>query len=173
MITVISGTNRTDSNSCKVARMCQNFLLEMGEEVQLLDLNVLPHNLIEAEMYGNRSEEFEHELVTKIRNADRFYFVVAEYNGSFPGILKTFIDCVSPADWRGKRAAMVGVSSGRAGAMLAMSHLTDILHYLKVEVMSSKPKLSGIEQLLGDAGELTDQEARTLLNEHTKGFLSF
>lgn len=74
-------------------------------------------------------------------------FIVPEYNGSFPGILKSFIDGMTyPNTFRGKKCAMVGLSSGIGGGGIALSHLTDIFHYLGMHVLANKPKLAKIEE---------------------------
>ena len=40
MLVVISGTNRPQSNSSRVARLCQRRLEALGQEVEVLDLVV-------------------------------------------------------------------------------------------------------------------------------------
>ena len=61
-------------------------------------------------------------------------------------------------DFNHKKAALVGVSSGHAGALRPLDQFTSVLHYLQVEVYSGKPKLSSIEALLDD-DKLNDEEA--------------
>ena len=83
--------------------------------------------------------------------SDKFVFVVPEYNGSFPGILKGFIDGMTyPNSFNNKKCALVGLSSGVGGGGIAMSHLTDIFHYLGMHVLANKPKLAKIEENMSD-----------------------
>src|ERR1700727_365145 len=115
MVTIISATNRPNSNTLKLAKYYQKKLAEKGLETHLLSLTELPGNLIESDMYGKRSAAFQkiQDVVTK---TTKFLFVVPEYNGSFPGILKLFIDvCDFPQSFYEKKAALVGVSGGRYG----------------------------------------------------------
>ena len=51
MITIISGTNRKNSNSLKVAKYYQKQLLESGVASQILPLTDLPINIISPEFY--------------------------------------------------------------------------------------------------------------------------
>lgn len=169
MITIIAGTNRPNSNSEKIAKFYNNLI---QEDSQILLLKNLPKDFVYKDTYGEGSKEFNKIVSEKISNAKKFIFIIPEYNGGFPGVLKAFIDAVNPKEFNEKKAALVGLSSGRSGALRPMDHLTDILHYLKVEVLSVKPKLSNIEKLMGD-DKLIDSEAIELLKKQIKKFSKF
>lgn len=169
MITIISGTNRPGSNSEKIANFYHNYT---PEETQVLSLKDLPKDFVFADSFCDSSEAFNQLVEKYIVNVDKFIFVIAEYNGGFPGILKAFIDAVHPKHFNNKKAALVGLSSGHSGALRPMDQFSDILHYLKVEVLSAKPKLSGIELLIKD-GELVDERALSLLNDQIDRFSRF
>lgn len=171
-ITVLVGTNRPGSSSKIVATQFFNELIKNGAEASLLCLEDLPPSFFSSQMYDLRSEEMETIIDTFIRNADKLVFVIPEYNGGFPGILKTFVDVVPQATWKNKKAAMIGVSSGAAGAARAMDQFTNVLHYLKVHVHYQKPKLSKIDQLLED-GVINEKRARTLLEDLALDMMSF
>lgn len=173
MISVIAGTNRPNSNSAKVAELYVKILTNKGQEAKVLRLETLPVNFAFNEMWGERSEQFEAIIEHHISAASKFLFVIAEYNGSFPGVLKTFIDALPPQELKGKRAGLVGLSAGRAGALRGMDHFTGVLHYLGVEVLSNKPKLSSIDSLTDDNGHLTDEEALKLLQDHAALLIGF
>jgi len=173
MITVISATNRLNSRSALVAKFYVNKLQEQELAAQHYPLAQLPADFITNEMYGSRSEQFEAEIEQFVRSAEKVIFIVPEYNGGFPGILKTFIDGVAPHDWYGKKVALCGVSSGHTGCQLGMAHLTDVLHYLRMEVMALRPKLSGIENLLDESGALQDADCATRIEAQLEQFLKF
>lgn len=169
MITIIAGTNRPDSNSEKIANFYNDLI---PEESQVLALQDLPNDFVFADTYGEGCADFNKIVTEKVINADKFIFVIPEYNGGFPGVLKAFIDAVPPKEFYNKKAALVGISSGHTGALRPMDQFSDILHYLKVEVLSAKPKLSGIESLLtGD--KLTDERSLDLLNDQIERFAKF
>jgi chromate reductase, NAD(P)H dehydrogenase (quinone) len=166
MITIVSGTNRSDSYTEAVARLYHEILSASGEEVQMLSLRELPGNLLESDLYGKRSPELQTIMDKFIVPVNKFVFVVPEYNGSFPGVLKLFIDAVPPRLWKDKKAAIIGVSSGRAGNLRGQEHLTGIFHYLKMHVHYNKPKLSGIEGLMDDQRRIIDEATMKVLVEH-------
>jgi len=80
---------------------------------------------------------------------------------------------VPPPFFKEKKAALVGVSSGRAGNMRGMDQFTAILNHLKVDVLSSKPKLSGIESLVDADNNLQDDYTIKSLEQHAKDIVDF
>ena len=84
MYTIISGTNRIGSHTEKVAKEYKRILAEKNIDapiITLLNLNVLHRNseIIKAE---------DEVLIP----TDKFIFIIPEYNGSYPGVLKALID---------------------------------------------------------------------------------
>ena len=172
MITVFSGTNRPDNLSRRVAQIYANMLTSRGIDNQLCDFEHLPELVQLTDMYGNFSQDFHNFVTQYVDKADKFIFIVPEYNGSYPGIVKVFIDTVNPSRWKGKKAALVGVASGRAGNLRGVDHLMAVLNYLRIEVYSQKPLLSSIERNLTNKEELSAEYERQLQDQITE-FLTF
>ncbi|MFN5706126.1 MAG: NAD(P)H-dependent oxidoreductase, partial [bacterium] len=59
MITLVSGTNRPNSRTSLLTNYYKNELEKKGVEVQTIYLQDLPANIIETDLYGKRSAEFE------------------------------------------------------------------------------------------------------------------
>ncbi|MFN0031299.1 MAG: NADPH-dependent FMN reductase [Flavobacteriales bacterium] len=173
MITIISCTNRPGSKTAAVAKHYHRLLELAGELSQILSLESLPHNFAFADLYDKRSPEMQAIVSTYIEQAEKFVFIIPEYNGSFPGVLKTFIDGIHPRNFRDKKAAIVGLSDGRAGNLRGQEHLTGILHYLKMHVHYSKPKLSLIDDLLNEHEQVVDEQTIKLLKEHAQAVMKF
>jgi chromate reductase len=172
MISIISGTNRPKSNSENVAKYVTQASEERGISSQFYSLNSLPHNIAFAELYGNRSEEFQQIVNGIVANVDKFIFVIPEYNGGFPGILKVFVDAVEPKYWHGKKAALIGIATGRSGNQRGLDHMTNILNYLKMDVLHFKPCLSRIGNDI--SGELVlTEEYKMLISQQLELFSAF
>jgi len=152
MIKIVVGTNRKNSVSRQIAQQMQSILKEKGAESEVLELEHLPADFIETALYENSGKnETYNAFHDKMVEGKKYVFIVPEYNGSFPGILKTFIDGMTyPNTFQDKKAAMIGISSGIGGGGIALSHLTDIFHYLGMHVLALKPKLAKIEQNMSD-----------------------
>jgi len=152
MITIISGTNRGSSFSRVVAEIYLEILQEKGQICQIIDLVDLPQDFIFSALFENTGEHpVFNEIQKKINESEKFVFVVPEYNGSFPGVLKAFLDGLEfPGSLQGKTGALVGLASGHMGGALALSHLTDVLHYMGMLVLPIKPRLPRIGKILID-----------------------
>jgi len=164
MITIICGTHRKGSNSFLIAKEYLRILTQKGKESQILDLEKLPQRFIWDDMFGERSEEGTELIEKYIDNIDKFVFVVPEYNGSIPGILKVFLDAVEPDKFKGKRAALTGVASGQFGNLRGLDDLTNILGHLKVEVCPSKIYMSSIFRVFDDKNQLADESLIERIN---------
>jgi NAD(P)H-dependent FMN reductase len=174
MITVVSSTNRKKSVTLKLAQFYRDILLQEGAQAQLIDLTLLPEDFVFSALYENRSknEQFN-TFIEKVNTSEKFLFIVPEYNGSFPGVLKAFIDGLEfPSAFRGKKCAMVGISSGSQGASLAMSHLTDILNYLGMHVLATKPRLADIDNLFTNH-TITDKRILDMLHKQAQALIDF
>jgi chromate reductase, NAD(P)H dehydrogenase (quinone) len=174
MIKIIVGTNRQNSVSKQIAEIVQKVLLEKGAESEILELTDLHSDFIETALYENNGKnETYNAFHERVASGKKFIFIVPEYNGSFPGILKTFIDGMTyPNTFRNKKAAMIGISSGVGGGGIALSHLTDIFHYLGMHVLALKPKLAKIEQNMSD-NLLTNKLYIELLHSQADMLLEF
>ncbi|NEN25486.1 NAD(P)H-dependent oxidoreductase [Cryomorpha ignava] len=173
MMTIISGTNRPESNTYKVLEYCAKTATDQGIEVGVLDLQELPSSFLSEGIYGNPSDSFSQILEKKIAPASHIIFIAPEYNGSFPGILKLFLDTAPPNLWKGKKAALIGVATGRSGNQRGLDHLTAVLHYLQMEVYSQKPLLSSIHLHLNEEGRVSNQEYKILIDNQISGFKNF
>jgi NAD(P)H-dependent FMN reductase len=102
---------------------------------------------------------------------------VPEYNGSFPGSVKLFIDACTVREYsrnfKDKKAALVGIASGRAGNLRGMDHLTGVLNYLGMTVMPDKLPISSIFKLKNGNGEVTDEDTLKIMEAHAKAFTAY
>ncbi len=180
MITVIAGTNRKGSKTRQVA---QNYFEMIGghteEECKFLTLEDLSDDFIHSRMY---EEEFQNEDIASKQDeyftpAHKLVFVVPEYNGSFPGIFKLFIDAISIRNYKdnfqGKKVALVGVASGRAGNLRGLDHLTTSLNYLKMNIYPNRFPVAKIGDKMDSEGHFTDQVLHDELSAHAKAFSEF
>lgn len=172
MITIIKGTNRKESTSSRIASLLKKQLENKGQEICVLDLAELPANFFQPTMYDVRTPEFLQFVERPIAQSGRFIFVIPEYNGSYPGVLKLFLDALPVEILRGKHASIVGLSDGHAGNIRGQDHLTGVLHHLKMHVHYHKPKLSGITKAFDAEGNLSNENYRKLLEEHAEIVIS-
>lgn len=173
MISIVCTTDRTGSNSRKLSEVYEQKLIEEGEACQILDLRTIPASWIQESAYGTNVPEFEGLVEKYVRSVSKLIFVTPEYNGSFPGYVKFFMDACDYGDFAHKKVALVGLASGRSGNVRGLDHLTGIFHYLDTEVYKKKVYLSQVHLLLPKDGTLTDANSLKEIDNQIKGFIEF
>jgi NAD(P)H-dependent FMN reductase len=166
MITIVSGTNRLGSNTLKVAKEYQRLLDEKKVTAQILSLEAINVMRRDADF-----EKIENDIIIP---TTAFIFIVPEYNGSFPGVLKMLFDnSRSHEIWFNKEALITGNATGRAGNLRGMDHLADILNYLKITVHPNKLPLSTVNRLMNSEGKFTDAGTLNAINIQLDEFLKW
>ncbi len=166
MITLVSGTNRPNSWTRKVTDVYKSRLEKKGVEFKLLDLMDLPDDIFNINMYDIKSPDFAQLEKEVLYPATKYIFIIPEYNGSFPGVLKLMIDASDIRNsFHHKTAALVGVSDGRAGNLRGMDDITNVFNYLKINVLHSKIPISSISKQFNADGEFIAEETLNLIDQ--------
>lgn len=166
MITIVSGTNRIGSNTLKVAKEYQRLLDEKGVKAGLFSLQGVNVMTRDADFTA-----IENNIIIP---TSAFIFIVPEYNGSFPGVLKLLFDnSRSHEIWFNKQALITGNATGRAGNLRGMDHLADILNYMKITVHPNKLPISQVNKLMDGEGRFTDAIALNAINNQLDEFLNW
>jgi putative NADPH-quinone reductase len=106
--------------------------------------------------------------------SEKFVFIMPEYNGSFPGILKLMIDNSDIRKcWWYKKALLVGVADGRGGNLRGIEHMTNILHYLRMHVHYNKMPLSRINDEVDPEGNLLKPGTQKAIEAQLDDFLNY
>ena len=166
MYTIISATNRVGSHTEKVAVFYQRLLRENGVEAGILSMVGL--NVLEKNPEFNRIEK---ELLIPTQ---KFIFIMPEYNGSFPGVLKAMIDITDvKKTWWWKKVLLTGVSTGRAGNLRGMDHITGSLHHMNMIVHPNKLPISVIDKVMDAGGVINNQITIASVKLQLEQFINF
>lgn len=173
MITIISGTNRPNSNSLKVAKFYQNTLKNKGLDSNILPLTSLPNLIYSPDYYANPSQEFKpfQDLITQTK---KFIFIIPEYNGSFPGVLKALVDvCKFPDSFDNKKCALVGIATGKYGNIRGVEHFTGIGHYCGMNILPLKLHIPAIHKELDEHDNFFNEKTLGFINQQINKFVEF
>lgn len=167
MITIICGTNRKESKSLLFAHQYHNILKNKGIESQIFSMEEFPGDLSVHDIYNYNHPKIKNLVEKYIKPAEKLVFIVPEYNGGVPGILKLFIDSVDPKIFSAKKAGLIGVATGRSGNLRGLDHLAAMLNYLQTEVMAFKLPISRIDTLMQE-GKIVDEATIKSLELHAE-----
>jgi len=166
MYTIISGTNRIGSHTEKIAVVYQQLLNKKNIEAKiftLIGLNVLHKN--------SSFSKIENEILIP---TEKFIFILPEYNGTYPGVLKAMIDISDVKKvWWWKKALLTGVSTGRAGNLRGMDHITGSLHHMNVIVHPNKLPISIVDKIIDIDGVITNTLTIDAIDTQLEQFIIF
>jgi NAD(P)H-dependent FMN reductase len=144
-----------------------------GHGVELLDLAGLPAALFDPSSYAEKPPEFA-GFQRMVLQADGILTVAPEYNGSFPGVLKYFIDMLQfPESLNGTPAAFVGLAAGRWGALRSVEQLEMIFQYRNAHLFGQRVFIPGIRSQIDDEGRPVDSELESRLENAVLSFADF
>ena len=135
-IAVIVGSLRRESYNRRLAHALTQLPAAQGHSFTFPGIGDLP-------LY-NQDDDADKpapavRLKREIRAVDGVIFVTPEYNRSIPGVLKNALDHASrpygDSAWKGKPAAVVGVSIGAIGTAVAQAVLRHCLDYLDMPTL--------------------------------------
>ena len=174
MIAVVSGSNRRNNSTRPFAQLVTDLIAAEGEASTLIDLEHLPGDILHADMYAPNDHAFLSGAEATLKASAAWFFVYPEYNGSFPGALKLFVDALSVRDYAGtfagKRAALIGTASGRSGNIRGIDHFGAVLMHMGTWVLPKGLPISGIDALLTD-GRVTDAATVDTVRKYVQSML--
>lgn len=174
MIVIISGTNRADNNSIKISRHMAAVYEQLGEPVELLDLQDLPAEAFLPTAFSEKPETLTKPFTDKILHADGLVVVVPEYNGSFPGILKHFIDLLPfPESFNCRPVAFIGLAAGYHGALRPVEQLQMVFAYRNAHLFNRRVFIPSVHKVLGGDGTVQDEDLKKRLEEQARYFVEY
>ena len=179
MLTIISGTNRRDSQTLYFARHYASVAKELTDEpVKLLSMEEVTGPDLHLDMYSSDGQSAGIRALqdTYILPANKFVFLLPEYNGGMPGILKLFLDAISVREYgtnfKGKRAALVGIASGRSGNLRGLDHLASVLQHMGTVILPNKLPISSISGMRDEVGTIVHTDTVKVIRTQVEQLLA-
>jgi len=172
-ILVISGTNRPGSNALRLARIVLGHYHNANAAAELFSLAELPPEIFHPSSYAARPDAFA-PIQRRVLDAAGLHLIVPEYNGSFPGVLKYFIDMLKfPESFERRPVAFVGEANGVNGALRAVEQLQLVFAYRNAFVYPQRVFIPQVKTRFDADGRLTDPDIDQRLARQVTGFVEF
>lgn len=178
MITIVVGSNRKNNLSNVIGEIYKKRVEAKYEgQVKIINVEKMPSGVLAVDMYTNIHQWILDVDSKFVQPADKFIFILPEYNGTFPGVAKLFIDAVSSINaeksFHNKKAALVGLSAGKFGNWLGLEHFGVVLNYLKVNVYQQKVSISNLYEHFDNKSKFKDSKTFDYIDKQIEGFLNF
>lgn len=173
LIEIIAGTNRPGSNTLKVAHIIEKYYKDLGVDVRILSLELMPPEIFSPTSYADKPEGWS-KITDRILAADGLHIITPEYNGGFPGVLKYFIDMLPfPESFEHRCVCFTGVAAGMWGAFRPVEQLQMIFGYRNAYIMPERVWFPQIHTRLDEDNQLTQESDRSMLENQTSKFVEF
>lgn len=168
---IISGTNRPGSKTLMTAKHIQKMYADAGETVEIIDLQEMGLGDVIGH-YGDTAPDPMKAAIQKINKADGLIVVVPEYNGSFPGAFKYFIDHWSyPNSFEFRPVCFVGIG-WTFGGLRPVEHLQGVFGYRNAFMYPERVfMMNGPKYITPEA--INDENVVKLLRSQVTGFQKF
>lgn len=173
MIEVIAATNREGSSSEQIAKIVVEKLKKAGAKAQALNLKDLDWGGLNSNLYGpeNTPEAFK-PAIKRVNESDGIYIVCPEYNGSFPGVIKAFIDhWTYPKSFLHRPIAFLGLG-GRFGGLRPIEHLQQIFGYRDSYIFPERVFVQNVWDHFKE-GKFLDESYDLRIEKQAQKFVSF
>jgi NAD(P)H-dependent FMN reductase len=170
---IISGTNRANSNALRIARIVEAHYHSAKIAAELFNLEDLPREVFEPSSYHKKPPAMQ-VIQQRVLDAQGLHVITPEYNGSFPGVLKYFIDMLKfPESFDRKPVAFVGEANGVWGGLRAVEQLQMIFGYRNAHSYPDRVFIPGVKEKFDAAGNFTDSSINDRLKKQAIGFQCF
>ena len=173
MIAILSGTNRPLSRTRLIANEVKSHYQSLSVAHRLLDLADLPAEIFFPSSYEKKPEAFA-SFSDAVLDADGLVVVTPEYNGSFPGVLKYFIDMLKfPESFEQRPVCFVGLAAGAWGALRSVEQLQQIFGYRNAYLFPGRVFIPSVHKVLSEEGAITNTDISKRLRFQAEGFVAF
>ncbi|HEX2971144.1 MAG TPA: NAD(P)H-dependent oxidoreductase [Tepidisphaeraceae bacterium] len=172
-ILVISGTNRPQANALRIARLVVAHYRRLDTPADLLSMCDLPREIFDPSSYAVKPATFA-AIQQRVLDAGGLHIVTPEYNGSFPGILKYFIDMLKfPESFERKPVAFIGEATSVWGALRAVEQLQMVFGYRNAHIYPERVFIPSVKEKLDEQGHLRDASLDERLATQAQGFAEY
>jgi len=152
-IVTILGTARPGNYTGKALQLVNDELRREGVTVETFD---------PAEMSlgfpGQGTTEDAKRMHESVKRASGLVLATPEYHGSFSSMLKLMIENMGfPSAMAGKPVALLGVASGRIGAIKSLEQLRCVCSHVGAMVLPGPVSVAGVNKVFDEAGDCLDE----------------
>jgi NAD(P)H-dependent FMN reductase len=169
-IVAISGTSRPDNFTSRALAVTVDELRARGHGVEVVDARQLTLAFPGAPVTGDGRR-----LQQTIRAAHGIVLATPEYHGTFAAMTKLIIENLGfPSAIAEKPVVLIGVASGRIGAIKSLEHLKSVMAHVGALVTPGSISIAGVQKAFDpNTGRCTDPGTEAALRGAAASLLNF
>lgn len=171
-INILSSTDRPGSNALKVSGYAKRKLDEKAD-VQILSLMDFPFQDVLGGRYADDIDSVD-KFNERFLDADGILFVIPEYNGGFPGVLKVFFDYLPfPEALGGMPVSLIGEAAGAFGALRPVEQFSQLLMYRNAIIYPERMYIQRVNDVFDEEQGLKKESLQKKLVHQLETFPEF
>jgi NAD(P)H-dependent FMN reductase len=159
-IVILVGSVRADSCTLQCSRLVLETLVASGVTAELIELSTFKLPFVGFD--GDYTNEDAQRLQGIVKNATGVILATPEYHGSFTTVLKNAIENLGyPSLLIGKPVLVLGVASGKLGAVKSIEHLQSVLLHCGAICLPGSVSVAEVDKIFDkDTGQCVDEKWR-------------
>lgn len=166
---VVTGSNRKDASSTRLADAVGRRLASAGHEVNRFDLYEKPVPLYDPDR-DYEEEPHVSELYAAFMAADAVVLASPEYHGTMSGVLKNALDHLGFEHFDGKPVLALASAGGAVGVS-TLTHIQTVVRNLHGINCPEWISIGGDQRRFGPDGEPSDPKVRARVDKTTAYFM--
>ena len=168
-IVCISGTSRPGNYTLRALRV-------VADELRRREMHPVIFDACEMSLAfpGNPETDDAVQLRTAVRESAGVVIASPEYHGSFSAMTKLMIENLGfPSSLEQKPVALLGVASGRIGAIKTLEQLRSVCSHTGAIVMPGAVSIAGVRKVFDESGTIVDANAEKALRGVASALVKF
>lgn len=172
-INILSGTDRPESMALAISNFLKPKFEAEGAKVDIISLEDFPIQDVAGGKYGQDIPSVK-AYNERVLDCDGLLMVIPEYNGSFPGILKLFVDYLPfPESFDKLPLAFIGEGAGAFGSLRSVEQMQMVANYRNAYLFPERVFMQRVYTIFDPEKGITDEMTAKLTDSLVTNFVSF
>ena len=159
-IVCLLGTTRPGNYT----RMALDVVLDELRKDSKVAITVIDPTDVDLVFPGGEANDSVSRMVEAVTGATGLVLATPEYHGSFAATMKLMIENLGfPSALAGKPTALLGVASGRIGAIKSLEQLRSVCSHVGAVVLPGPVSVAGVRTVFDEDGRCTDPSVEKTL----------
>ena len=169
-LVALLGSVRPGSYTAKVLHVAS---LQVNDRSDAAMIVIDPATL-SLQVGGRETTEDAVWMQEQIKAADGVILATPEYHGSYSSVIKLMIENMGfPSTLRGKPVSLLGVASGRIGAIKSLEHLRSVASHVGAIVLPGPLSVASVQSKFDDEGQLVDEATNSRIEQLADNLINY
>jgi len=168
-IVCISGSSRPGNYTTRALKVVTEHLQTLGATTTSIEARELS-----LTFPGQAESADARKLREAVTQASAIVLASPEYHGSFSAMTKLVIENLGfPSAMEGKAVALLGVASGRIGAIKTLEQMRSVCAHIGAIVMPGAVSIAGVRSVFDENGNIIDKGSEKALHGLADSMMRF